>query len=54
MNGRLLSWHNEVRHLGIFPIIGCVILQIVIIKLLISLVSSINFTVILAIYMLMF
>ena len=54
MNGRLLSWHSEVRHLGNFFIIGCVILQIVIRKLLISLVSSINFTVILAIYKLMF
>ena len=55
MNRSLLSWNSEVRHLGtIFSIIGCVILQIVIIKLLISLVSPINFTVILAIYKLMF
>ena len=55
MNGRLLSWHSEVRRLGVFfSIIGCVILQIVIRKLLISLVSSINLTVILAIYKLMF
>ena len=45
MNGRLLSCHSEVRHLVIFSIIGCVILEIVIIKFLISLVSSINFIV---------
>ena len=54
MNGRPLYWHSEVRHSGIFSIIGYVILQIVIRKLLISLASSINFTVILAIYKLMY
>ena len=54
MNGRLLSWHSEVIHLGIFSIIGCVILQKVIINILISLVSSIKFTVMWVVYKLMF